>query len=198
MSTRYATPFSFDHGTDTFTARTKKFKPFLIPHIESGLIAEWSCKVINFELEKKVSKCLWFEPHLVASHNMNSLCKKIAENLNVKLNTEVAPLSEREADGWHLWDKNALPLGVYDAVISTAPPEQTVCLLEGRLLKDTPLHHAQMQSCYFLMIGFKHPWEHQWIASKAQDNPIKWVSINSTKPGRSKDLTCIVAYSNNN
>ena len=55
-----------------------------------------------------------------------------------------------------------------------------------------------MQGCYALMIGFNRPWEHQWIAAKVIDSPIKWVSINSTKPGRNKNITSIVAYSCNN
>jgi len=198
MSTRYAEPFYFDHGAHTFTARSKAFQDFLKPHMESGLISEWKGKVINFELGKKVTKRLWFEPHLVASPNMNSLCKKLAENLDVKLNTEVAPLPARQADGWHLTDKDGVPLGTYDMVISTAPPTQTIRLFEAHLPEDTPLHHARMQGCYSLMIGFNRPWQHQWIAAKVRDNPIKWVSINSTKPGRSKDVTCIVAHSRNN
>jgi len=198
MSTRYAEPFYFDHGAHTFTARSKQFQDFLKPHMETGLIAEWQGKVINFDHDKKVTKRLWFEPHLVASPNMNSLCKKMAEGLDIKLNIEVAPLLERQADGWHLTDKNGEPLGVFDWVISTAPPEQTIRLFDTHLPPQTALHHAKMQGCYSLMIGFNRPWEHKWIAAKVHNNPIKWVSINSSKPARNKDVTCIVAYSRNN
>lgn len=198
MSTRYAAPFCFDHGADSFTVRTKEFEAFLKPYLENGLVAEWNGKMVGFQLGKEVTQHLWREPHLVASPNMNSLCKKLAENLNVKLNTEVAPLSERQRDGWHLTDRDSVPLGVYDMVISTAPPEQTLRLFAGHLPNNTPLHYAQMQGCYSLMIGFNRPWENQWIAAKVVDNPIKWVSINSTKPGRNKSATSIVAYSCNN
>jgi hypothetical protein len=54
-----------------------------------------------------------------------------------------------------------------------------------------------MQGCYSLMIGFNKPWDKPWIAAKVRDNPIKWISINSTKPGRSKAVTAIVAHSCN-
>lgn len=198
MSTRYATPFCFDHGADSFTVRTEEFQAFLKPYIESGLVTEWNGKVADFELGKKVTQRLWLAPHLVASPNMNSLCKKLAENLDITINTEVAPLSERKADGWHLLDKNGASLGVYDAVISTAPPAQTLRLLGAHLPNNIPLRDAQMQGCYSLMIGFNRPWERQWVAATVKNNPIKKISINSTKPGRNKDVTSIIAYACNN
>lgn len=197
MSTRNAEPFYFDHGAQYFTVRTKRFRAFLKPYMETGLVADWNGKVINLELGKKVTKRLWFEPHLVAAPGMNSLCKKLAEHVDIKLCTEVAPLLERQTDGWHLEDKDGVPLGVYDIVISTAPPAQTIRLFEAHLPQDTALHRVQMQGCYSLMIGFKQAWQQQWIAAKVNDNPIQWVSINSTKPGRNNDVTCIVAQSHN-
>lgn len=36
MSTRYSEQFSFDHGAQCFTARTKAFQKFLQPHIVKG------------------------------------------------------------------------------------------------------------------------------------------------------------------
>jgi predicted NAD/FAD-dependent oxidoreductase len=54
-----------------------------------------------------------------------------------------------------------------------------------------------MQGCYSLMIGFNKPWDKQWIAAKVRDNPLKWISINSSKPGRNKSVTAIVAHSRN-
>lgn len=197
MSTRYADPFYFDHGTHTFTARTKEFQAFLKPYMESGVIAEWKGKVINLEIGKKTTKRLWFEPHLVASPNMNSLCKKLAEVLNIKLSVEVAPLDHKHASAWLLQDKDGNVLGEYDWVISTAPPAQTLKLFEKALSADSSLHLARMQGCYSLMIGFNKPWDKQWIAAKVRDNPLKWISINSSKPGRNKSVTAIVVHSRN-
>jgi renalase len=198
MSTRYADPFYFDHGTHTFTSRTKAFQAFLKPYMENGTIAEWSGKVVNFEIGKKTTKRLWFEPHLVAAPNMNSLCKKLAEGIDVRVTVEVAPLAQKQSRVWTLQDKQGNTLGEYDWVISTAPPTQTLALFQSALSDNSPLHTARMQGCYSLMIGFNKPWDKQWIAAKVRDNPIKWISINSTKPGRSKEVTAIVAHSRNN
>jgi predicted NAD/FAD-dependent oxidoreductase len=198
MSTRYADPFYFDHGTQYFTARTKAFQAFLKPSMENGTIAEWSGKVINLEMGKKITKRLWFEPHFVATPNMNSLCKKLAEGLDVRVTVEVAPLAQKQSGVWMLQDKQGNMLGEYDWVISTAPPAQTLALFQVALADNSLLHTSRMQGCYALMIGFNKPWDKQWIAAKVRDNPIKWISINSTKPGRSEEVTAIVVHSSNN
>ena len=197
MSTRYADPFYFDHGAHTFTARTKEFQAFLKPYMENGTIAEWGGKVINLEIGKKISKRLWFEPHLVATPNMNSLCKKLAEGIDVRVTVEIAPLPKKQSEIWILQDKEGNPLGEYDWVISTAPPAQTLTLFQVALPDNSPLHTARMQGCYSLMIGFNKPWDKQWIAAKVRENPIKWISINSTKPARNNAVTAIVSHSRN-
>lgn len=194
MSTRYAEPFSFDHGNQHFTVRTKPFQSFLNPYLESGIVSEWSGKVITLELGKKITKRLWFEPHFVASPNMNQLCKVLSDGIAIQTNTEIAPLTKKDSDGWHLFSKEGIFLGVYNWVIATAPPLQTANLFGQFLPNESPLHESKMNSCYSLMIGFKKPWEKQWIAAKVWNNAIDWISINSTKPGRDKSVTSIVAH----
>lgn len=193
MSTRYADPFYFDHGAPYFTARTDEFQSFLQPFIEDGLVAEWSGKVIDLELGKKATKRLWFEPHWVATPNMNSVCKQLGQGLDVRLSCEVAPLTRKQSDFWELQDKQGASLGAYDWVISTAPLAQTQTLFHT----ETPLHGAPMRGCYSLMIGFNRPWDKQWIAAKVRNNPIEWIIINSTKPQRNKDVTSILVHSSN-
>lgn len=198
MGTRRAIPFCFDHGTQFFTARTRVFQTFLKPYIESNTIAEWTGKVINLEIGEKATKRLWFEPHLVACPNMNSLSKKLSEGLDVRFASEVAPLSNKHLDKWILRNTEGNTLGEYDWLISTAPPSQTITLFRIALPQDSALHAARMQGCYSLMIGFDKPWDKQWIAAKVRKNPIKWISLNSTKPGRDKAVTAIVAHSRSN
>lgn len=198
MSTRYADPFYFDHGAQCFTARTKPFQTFLKPFMDSGAIAPWEGKVINLEIGKKVSKRMWFEAHLVACPNMNSICKLLAEGLDIRLSVEVSPLQQKQSNLWQLQDKQGNILGEYDWVISTAPPVQTVALFQIALSDHSILHTARMQGCYALMVGIPTRWDKQWIAARVRNNPIKWISINSTKPGRDKNVTAIVAHSRNN
>jgi predicted NAD/FAD-dependent oxidoreductase len=126
---------------------------------------------------------------------MNSLCKKLSQNITLLLNTEIAPLEARREDGWHLADKNNTALGSFDWVISTAPPAQTARLFGTYLESDAPLHKAKLLACYTLMIGFNKTWDKQWIAATIRNNPLQWLAVNSTKPGRDTNVTCLVAHS---
>jgi len=195
MSTRYSDPFYFDHGAQFFTARDSDFRNFIEPFIQTGDIAQWKGKIITFEAGKKPDKSMWFEPHYVAAPNMNSLCKKLSENLNIILNTEIAPLEEKHPDGWRLKDKNGVELGIFDWVISTAPPVQTVRLFSNYLEADAPLIQAKLLGCYTLMIGYNKPWDKKWIAATIRENPLQWLAVNSSKPGQSNKVTCLVAHS---
>lgn len=47
MSTYYSEPFSFDHGTQYFTARTRMFQNFLRTYMDSGVVRDWTGKVIT-------------------------------------------------------------------------------------------------------------------------------------------------------
>jgi len=197
MSTRYADPFYFDHGTQFFTARSKAFKSFLAPLIADGLVAPWEGKVITFQPDKTINDRLWFEPHYVAVPHMNSLCKHMATHLTISLATEVAPLTTKAADGWHLVDTHGNALGVFDWVISTAPPLQTHRLFAACISSNNPLPESALIGCYTLMIGFNKPWDKSWMAAKVHGSPIEWIAVNSTKPGRNRAITSIVAHSNN-
>ena len=117
MSTRYSDSFFFDHGTQSFTTETQSFKNFLEPYIKSSLITEWTGRVINLKYNDSPSERLWKMPHYVSSPNMNSLCKELAKGLDVKLNTEVAPLSEKTNGAWSLQDINQVFLGEFDWII---------------------------------------------------------------------------------
>lgn len=198
MSTRYAAPFYFDHGAQCFTARTKAFQGFIRPLIEAGHVSEWKGKVINLEVGKKDTKRIWFETHLVGSPNMNSLCKVLEEGLDVRLNTEVAPPA-KTPQGWQLTSTKGDDFGQFDWIISTAPPAQTLTLFSDHIPAGSVVHQAKMQGCYALMLGFNKPraqvCKKTWIAAKVRNNPIKWISLNSSKPGRDDSVTCFVAHS---
>ena len=195
MSTRYADEFYFDHGTQFFTARNKYFKQFLASHMSSGLVQEWQGNVVNLEKGKKMTDRIWCEPHYVATPGMNSLCKKMAENIKIHLNCEIAPLGEKSKQGWELFDKNGCSLGCYDWVISTAPPVQTIDLFDKFLPQDSILNQSKFLACYSLMFGFDKKWEHSWIAANILNSPLEWIAVNSTKPGRNHNLTTLVVHS---
>lgn len=193
MSTRRNEEFTFDHGAQCFTIRTKEFEEFLQPHIQQGIVTEWAGNAVTIENGKIVEPRIWRERHFVASPNMNSLCKKLTEGLSVKLETEIAPI-KKEGDKWHLHSKQESDLGLYDIVISTAPPKQSVNLFRDNFTHVNVLEEMEMHACFSLMIGFKQRLDIPYEAAKIRNADIKWLSVNNSKPGRNKENTCIVVH----
>ena len=196
MSTRYADPYYFDHGAQYFTARDKAFQQFLTPFIEEGIVAEWTGKVITLAEGKEETKRLWFEPHYVATPHMNSLCKALGKDQDIRLGVEISPLVKSNGSDWNLRDKESNSQGNFDHVISTAPPVQTKRLFAG-FMDNSITHNAVMLGCYSLMLGFDKEWDKQWIAAKVNGSPIGWIAVNSSKPKRNASVTSLLVQSTN-
>jgi renalase len=186
MSSRYSEKFSFDHGAQYFSARGREFQNFLQSFISSKDVLPWIGKVINIE-DKKITDHFWFETHLVACPNMNSLCKKMSQGLDITIGTEVATLTKKQ-DLWNLCDINNHDLGSFNLVISSAPPIQTKKLFGDYF----NIKEIAMQPCFSMMLGFEKKWQNDWIFAKVKNNPIKLIAINSSKPARNCDVTSIV------
>lgn len=122
---------------------------------------------------------------------MNSLCKKLVAELDVSCGVEVAPIKDRFNNSWILRDKNGVDLGVFDFVISTAPPVQTKNLFGDNFTAP----QIAMQPCYALMLGFDKKWDREWIFAKVRNNPIKLIAVNSSKPARNSEVTSLVIHS---
>ena len=195
MSTRYADSFCFDHGAQYFTARDADFQQFIATEVTDGVVAEWKGPVIDLTIDRQETLSPFNEPWWVATPNMNSLCKALIRDFTVRTQVEVAPLTAKHTDGWHLEDLQGTALGVFDWVMSCAPLMQTVKLFDAHLAQNEPLRAGSMQGCYALMLGFEQPWDRPWIAARVANNPIQWIGINSSKPERDSKHTCMVVHS---
>lgn len=192
MATRRSGAWQFDHGTQFFTTRSEAFHAFLQPHIDSGVVGAWTGRLVYLEHDRAPRKRLWFEPHYVACPTMSALCKVLSVGIAVKTGVEVAPLSGRVAGVWPLQDVTGAPLGNFDAVICTAPAPQAVRLLEAHLAPEAALRRVRYRACYALMLGFGDAEAPRWIAGKARDNPIEWIAVQSTRPGRGPAAAMVV------
>jgi renalase len=195
MSTRFAEPYYFDHGALFFTARHKKFKAFLAPLLEQGVVAVWQPRAITLEQNKNPYKRPWFEPHYVATPQMNSLCKYLSKGLNVQVNTQVAPLTQRTEQGWALEDTQGNALGAFDWVISTAPAPQNLQLFPETFSDYATLKTIVMTGCYTLMLAFADPLPFSWDVAKVKNSPLQWIIKNNSKPLRDKALQTLVVHS---
>ncbi len=194
MSTRRAEPYFFDHGAQYFTARTRSFKKFIQPLINSGVVARWNARYVKFDSNKITERKAWgdenSEPRYVGVPGMNMVAKHLAVNLNVKLNTRIVTL--QNAGKWQLFSEKNLPFDGFDWVISTAPSQQTADLLPMDFQYHNEITNVQMQACFSLMLGFSEPLHLEFDAAHITNSDLSWLAVNSHKPGRSGPYTLLV------
>lgn len=183
MSTRYSNQYEFDHGAPFFTCRSKPFKQFLTPFLETGEVRQWTPRVMTLNHQKKPYRRDWFEPHYTAVPRMNALCKSLVPHEKIKLDTQITEI-KKEASSWFLLDQNQDLHGPYDWVVCTAPAPQTAKLIPASFCDYGRIAETQMTGCYSLMLGFQPPLEIGWQAARVKDSSIDWIFLNSSKPGR--------------
>ena len=196
MATRRAGPLEFDHGAQFFTAQSEAFRSFLEPLLEAGVVSEWPARFAEFERERIVARRRWRNdyPHYVGVPGMSAVGKKLAVGLDIRFGTVVRSMA-RKSERWQLFGDGRELLGEFDWVIVTAPAAQA-----SELLASTSIaaHAAsvRMHACYALLLGFDEPRDLPWDAAMVRDADISWISVNSSKPGRTAPFSLVVHSTN--
>ncbi|MEM8697472.1 MAG: FAD-dependent oxidoreductase [Pseudomonadota bacterium] len=197
MATRYADPWQFDHGAQFFTAQTERFRAFLAPMIEAGIVARWDARFAEFIGADRTAQWQWNaeRPHYVGAPKMNALAKYTAEGLDVRLATRIGSV-RRDGEDWTLADADGGALGRYDWFVSTAPAPQSAALLPSGFAAGDTVDTAPMRACFALMLGFDDDLSFDWDAAHVGEADISWMSVNSAKPGRDTAPSLLVHSTN--
>ncbi len=195
VATRYHDPYRFDHGAQFFTARSKPFKETAQRWVETGIVAEWHARFAEFDGDSITARRQWTHehPHFVGTPGMNALGQALAEGLDVKLNTAVASL-QKTPTGWRIQDASNAELGEHDWLVLAMPATQARALLPEHMARELPA--AKMLGCYSLMLGFDAALDTEWDAALVKNADISWMSVNSSKPGRTNAATLLVHATN--
>lgn len=199
MSNRRAANYSFDHGAQFFSAKSKEFQEFLQPLIQLGIVKSWNIVFCEFKNDQLVRRTFWDNtyPHYIALPAMNGLVKYLAKDLDIRLNCAVQRVEKKPGQvAWQLFDQNEQVLGEFDWVISSAPPEQTINLLPESFQYQNALKQIKMSACYSLLLGFAQPLKLQFEAALVKEADISWISVNNSKYGRTGGQALLVHSTN--
>jgi hypothetical protein len=108
---------AFDHGAQYFTVREERFQTYVDSWQHAGLVQRWTGRIVSLhdqDTEQDKSSTARF----VACPGVNSICRHLAENLDVRTNTRVAPPTRCQGK-WFVSDETGGELGRYDVVIAT-------------------------------------------------------------------------------
>ena len=197
IATRRADPFIFDHGAQYFLIKNNEFESFVSPFIEKGIIKRWDAYFKEFEGGKVISERQWNEnfAHYVGAPNMNAFCKSLAVDLNIIKNTKIHQVVKSDI-GLRLIDDKEVELGIFDWVISTVPSKQAVEILPKNINFFDEISSIKMSPCFTLMLGFEKDLDLGFEAAMIHNELISWLSVNSSKPDRPKDLSIVIQSTN--
>ena len=194
IATRYADPWRFDHGAQFFTVRDPRFSAMIEPLLDTGRIATWHARFVEFAGAAITARRQWDDayPHYVGAPAMNAIGEALADGLDVRRETTVEHVSP-VPEGW-LLTANGEVAEPFDWLIVTAPASQTRRLLPSAFAELLPT--ASMRGCYSLMLGFDQALPLDWDAALVKDADISWISVNSSKPGRGPAPALLVHATN--
>lgn len=194
MSTRRAEPYFFDHGTQYFTARTKRFQDFIQTLIGKGIIERWNARYVKFRGNQIIEKRNWLdeEPRYVGVPGMSHIAKFLAQGLNIHCNKRITSLNRQGT--WQLIDEAGQQSQGFDWVICTAPSPQVVDLLPDSFKYHADIQVIKMRVCFSLMLGFEQSLPLDFEAAHVTDSDLSWIAVNSHKPQR-PDLFTLMVHS---
>lgn len=192
MSTRYAPPYQFDHGAQYFTVQSPQFFDFLNEQMNQQRIRAWNGifgRIENATFTQKTPD----KTRYVPSEKMNLLCKDLARDLNIKLQTRITGITERKDKTFQLIDDEGQMYGPYDHVISSMPHPQFQELFKDFITKDdSKLKNVTMQGCFSLMIGSHDLKLPEFDGAHVDNSAIGWISVNSRKPQRNTPACLLI------
>ena len=212
MSTRQTEFGGFDHGTQYFTVRDKRFAKALLT--AQTVVRPWSANTVRVLDDKGrvlASAPPPTEPHFVAKPGMNALVKYWAEPLvHPELHGHLAASTltgtrvthiERDAlhpQQWQLrvedTDGGLHVHGGFDRIVLAMPHLQTHDLLLASGHSPELRHEldaVQVAPCWTLMVAYPNAMQPglshlgpQWNAARSTHHRISWLARESSKPGR--------------
>ncbi len=171
---RTSTGLQFDHGAQYVTAKTESFGHILQAAEQDGYLGTWESDVGD----KKVGL-----------PGMNGLAKHLASGLEINLNSQVSSLRET-VDGIEIRTNDQIHR--FKTAVVTVPAPQALTLLGRQHPLSAELAKVEMQPCLTLMAAFNHNSEELFAARRDVEDPIAWIALDSSKPGRTSE-NCWVA-----
>lgn len=192
MSSRRTQWGYLDHGTQYFTIKNPIFQEFIRQN--QSIVKVWEGKFAHWQggnLTSIKPDNLRYVPTIA----MNNLCKNMAIELNTKLQTRIISLEKTQT--WTLIDENNEKYSDYDYIIITAPPLQTIDLLNNHSSIVESIKKLKMFACYSLMLIPENKVDIPFDGIEFQHPILGWVAVNNSKPLRG-EKTAIIIQSNFN
>lgn len=182
--------YCFDSGAQFFTARHPRFENFLKPYLETGLIAQWSPRVMTLGKGQKPYRRDWFEPHYNSRPHMGSLTSEMSQGLNIRYLTYINEIFAQS--GWRLQSGDYLISERFDFVLLAIPAPQARALVPEKASFYPIFNQIEMTPCIALCLLFESPIQPGYQAAFVKKSDIDWLCIDSSKKADSSQHAMVV------
>ncbi len=172
----------FDHGAQYFTARDERFARYVKSWLHDGIVLPWRSPIVTLE-KGRIKEEKTGTDRFVAVPGMNAICKHVSSDLDIVIQTRVAPLG-RHDDLWHVCSDDGADLGTFDVAVVSAPAGQTADLLDAAPLLAARARRTEMRQCWAVMLAFPQSLDVGFAGAFVHGSPLSWIARNSSKPGR--------------
>ncbi|MEM7462008.1 MAG: FAD-dependent oxidoreductase [Pseudomonadota bacterium] len=166
---RTSSGLQFDHGAQYVTAKSEKFDRILRDAEQHGYVGTWSLDAGNRQ---------------VGLPGMNGLAKHLASGLEIHLNSQVSSLRET-VNGYEI--KTGYQVHRFEMIVVTVPAPQALALIGSEHSLSAELAGVEMQPCLTLMAAFNQESQESFTARRDVGDPIAWIALDSSKPGRTTE-----------
>ena len=164
----------FDHGAQYATGHSTAFLALLAEIEEAGSAGHWTVDG---------------KERAVGMPGMNGLARYMARGLEIRQRAEVMHIQET-SDGWELCvSGQRVRVG---RLVITTPVAQAAALLGHDHKLTRQIRSVRMTPCLTLMAAFTADAPAPFITRRDPDDPIPWIALDSSKPGRITE-SCWVA-----
>ncbi len=181
MATRRGEQFAIDHGAQYFTARHPDFIAEVARWLVDGRCAAWTGQVVQWHAQGQTPA--YPEQRYVPQPGMSSLCRSLADGLDVALGQRLVAL-QRQEQGWQLSFADDQPAWLARQVLLAVPPAQAAALLGPAPELQALAASVAMEPCWAAMLELPDrlplPIDAAWV----EHGPIRWLARNTSKPGR--------------
>ena len=182
-ATRHLDESSCDHGAQYFTVSDPLFAERVAEWRGKEVVDIWRGRIVAID-SGVVRDLNETRERLVGIPGMNSIGKHLAQNLDVRNNTEIKRI-DRSNERWQAFDGAGHPYGPFDALLSTAPPLQTRHIFgEWSPPFAAQLDSIEMLPCWSVMLRFASRLPVDFDGAFVNGSPLSWIARNNSKPGR--------------
>lgn len=195
LSNKTLNNVSVDNGAQYFTARSDAFKQQCEQWMSLGVIARW-----NMTPHRMADGKLKLSPdetaRMVGVPSMGSLCEHLAQNHDIKYNYNVSRISQ-SADQWALHSDIGEATHLFDGVVLSLPSENCHKVLTNSSLPLLNSSADVHDPCWSVILEYDTRLDVDFCGAFCEDEMLRWLSYDTSKPGRDKSTHMYVAHLNN-